>query len=86
MNLQNRLERLEAAAAPALESPPETPEGRRVREEYEAALALLHERTGGSADLADCVARDPSARQLAREAREKFRAFIRVTRGGQHEQ
>ena len=89
MNLQARIQRLEDTVVTVPEpapGPPETEEARLAREEFEDALAALRERCGGRDELAEGVAHDPEAQRLAKRARELFRAWLRVTRGGSHEQ
>jgi hypothetical protein len=85
--LHKRIEVLESKPRITVpEPPPETEEARVAREAFEHSCAALRERCGGRDELAEGVANDPVARRLAKEAREKFRAYIRTTRGGSDEQ
>lgn len=89
MSLRGRIQRLEDSVITVPEPPPEPPEteeARLAREEFEGALAALRERCGGKDELAEGVAHDPEAWRLAKRARELFRAWLRVTRRGSHEQ
>ena len=88
MNLRGRIEKLENSVTTVPEPPPEAPEteeARFAREEFEDALTALRERCGGRDELAEGVAHDPEAWRLAKRARELFRAWLRVTRGGRRE-
>ncbi len=81
MSLKSRIEQLENSVVTVPE-PPESEEARLACEEFEDALAALRERCGGRDELAEGVARDPEARRLAKRARELFRAWLSVARGG----
>ena len=79
-SLWKRIADLEVAPRIAHRPPRETPEAREAKESFRGAVGALRERAG--AERVDHSDDDPVVGELAREAREKFRRYIRVTRSG----
>jgi len=83
--LRKRLEDLENTSHIfELTPPPKSEKVRAAKESFRDAIGALRQRTGG--ERIDHSEDDPVVGELAREARSAFRHYIRVSRGGHHDQ